>query len=158
MDELWKTLHVLAGFGWVAGLVGRTITISAARRSSELPSLVTLMAAAGRFEDLLVKPGSFAVVLLGLLTMWAQGRGLVGEGDWWLLTSLLIFVGIGLLVPFVFLPRGKVFGRALDEAKAAGQITPALIAALDDPAVKAAHIAEAVGILVIVVLMVTQPF
>jgi hypothetical protein len=158
MDELWKTLHVLAGFGLVAGIVGRTVTISAARRSNDLRSLETLMATAGRFEDLLVKPGSFAVVLLGLFTMWAQGRGLVGEGDWWLLTSLLIFVGIGLLVPFVFLPRGKVFGRALEEAKAEGQVTPALTTALDDPAVRAARITEAVGLVVIVVLMVTQPF
>ena len=116
------------------------------------------MGAAGRFERLLVQPGSFAVIVLGLITMVAQGRSLVGEGNWWLLTSLLLFVAVGALVPLVFLPRGKRFEVAMEEAATRDEVTPALRAAFADPAVAVARVAEMVGIAVVIALMVLKPF
>jgi uncharacterized membrane protein len=158
MDDLWKLLHVLAAFGLVAGLLGRTIAIGEARRSDDLGRVIALTEAAGRFERLLVQPGSFVVIVLGLVTMWAQGRSLTGDGNGWLLLSLLIYLGIAALVPVVFLPRGRRFGAALDDARAAGRITPELTAAFADPAVKVARTAELLGIVVVIALMVLQPF
>ena len=158
MDALWLLLHILAGFALVSGIAGRTITIAEARRSDDVGRIEALMAAAGRFEGLLVRPGSLAVIVLGLVTMWAQDRRLVGEGNWWLLTSLVLYVLIGAFVPLVFLPRGRVFEAALDEAKAQGQVTPALRAAFADPTVAFARTTELVVILGIVALMVLKPF
>ena len=48
----------------------------------------------------------------GLLASWAEGQPLAGTDDWWLLTSLILLIGLGVLVPTVFLPHGKVFARA----------------------------------------------
>jgi hypothetical protein len=157
MDDLWKLLHVLAGFGLVTGLLGRTIVVAEARRADDIGRIEALMTAAGWFERLLVQPGSFVVIALGLLTMWAQGHSLVGEGNWWLLTSLLLYLAIAALVPLVFLPRGKRFEAALVDATAQGQVTPALTAAFADPAAAAARTAELVGIAVVVALMVLKP-
>jgi len=158
MSDLWKLLHVLSGFALVAGLIGRTVTIAEARRASDLDRIEALIGAAGRFERLMVQPGSFVVIVLGLITMWAQGRSLVGEGNWWLLSSLLIYAAIAALVPLVFLPRGRRFEATLDGAKAEGRLTPVLTDAFADPIVKGARTAELVGIAVVISLMVLQPF
>jgi hypothetical protein len=106
----------------------------------------------------MVIPGSFGVLVLGLLAAWAEGRPLAGSDDWWLLTSLILFVGIGALVPTVFLPRGKVFEGALEDARQRGGVTPELRTALRDPAVRNARAAEIVVVAIIVALMVTKPF
>ena len=113
---------------------------------------------AGRFERLMVIPGSMVVVLLGLLAAVVGDVPFTGEGNWWMLTSLVLFVAIGLLVPTVFLPRGKVFERAFEDAKAKGEITPELRAALDDPAVRNARWTELIVVAILLTLMVTKPF
>jgi Predicted integral membrane protein (DUF2269) len=158
VDDLWKLLHVLVGFWFVGGLIGRTITIGQARRESDIGRVESLMTAAGSFERLAVIPGSAVVLVLGLITMFAQGRSLLGEGNLWLLTSLVLFVALGVLVPTVFLPRGKVFEEAFEEAKAAGTVTPALSQAFADPAVALARRTELGVVTLIIVLMVLKPF
>jgi hypothetical protein len=62
------------------------------------------------------------------------------------------------LVPTVFLPRGRVFGTALDDALARNEMTSGLRAAFADRVVARSHWAEFIGIAVIVVLMVVKPF
>ena len=112
----------------------------------------------GRFERLMVIPGSFAVLVAGLLAAWSEGQPLAGTDDWWLFTSLILFVAIGLLVPTVFLPHGKVFEASLEDAKRRGEVTPELRTALRDPAVRNARALELVTIAIIITLMVTKPF
>ena len=60
-------------------------------------------------------------------TAWAEGLPLlgpfVGAGANWLFVSLLLFLSVLPLVPLVFLPRGRVFEAALEEAEAAGVVT-----------------------------------
>ena len=63
-----------------------------------------------------------------------------------------------MLVPTVFLPHGKVFEGALEQARQRGEVTPELRTALRDPAVRNARAAEIVVVAVIVALMVTKPF
>jgi type VI protein secretion system component VasK len=112
----------------------------------------------GRFERLMVIPGSFAVLVAGLLAAWSEGQPLAGTVDWWLFTSLILFVAVGLLVPMVFLPHGKVFEAALEEAERRGEVTPELRTALRDPAVRNARALELVTVAIIITLMVTKPF
>lgn len=75
-----------------------------------------------------------------------------------MLVSTLIYAAASALVPTVFLPRGRAFERALEEARAAGSVTPALRDAFRDPQVRAARGFEMIGIAVIVALMVLKPF
>ena len=158
MSEWVVLLHVAVSFWFVAGLLGRNVTMARARSANDLSTLVELVDLSGRFERLMVIPGSFAVVVAGLLAAWAEGQPLAGADDWWLLTSLILFVGLGVLVPTVFLPRGKVFEGALADARQRGEVTPELCAALRDPAVRNARAAEIVVVAIVVALMVTKPF
>jgi len=159
MDDVWKLLHVLAAFWFVAGLLGRAIAIAQVRRERDLGRIGSLMAVTDRFERWMVIPGSAAVLLLGLATMVDQGRSLTGDGNRWLLVSLILYVGLGALVPTVFLPRGKRFEAALEEARSTGDaVTPALDEALRDPAVALARRIELAVVTLIIVLMVTKPF
>ncbi|HYG72195.1 MAG TPA: DUF2269 family protein [Actinomycetota bacterium] len=158
MREAWKLLHVLVAFWFVAGLIGRAVTLAQVRRESELGRIGSLMRVADRFEKLMVIPGSIAVLLLGLATMVAQDRSLLGEGNRWLLVSLILYVALAALVPTVFLPRGKRYEAALEHARASGTVTPALSEALSDPIVAFARRVELAVVAAIIVLMVTKPF
>jgi uncharacterized membrane protein len=148
-------LHVLVAFAFVAGLVGRDITIAQARRSGDIASVSSLLEVADRF-DTIVKIGSIAVLVFGLVAMFMGDLTLSDNG--WLVASLALYVALGLLVPIVFVPRGRVFERALAEARQRGEVTPELTAAFHDPAVSIARNAELVAVVVIIGLMVTKPF
>ena len=151
-------LHVLSAFWFVAGLLGRNVTMARARTQSDLRMLDELITLGGRFERMMVIPGSAAVLVSGLLAAWAVGQPLAGANNWWILLSIVLYVAISALVPTVFLPRGKVFEHALADAKAHGEITPELRLALRDPGVRNARAAELAAVAVIVMLMVTKPF
>jgi uncharacterized membrane protein len=158
VSEWVVLLHVAVAFWFVAGLLGRNVTMARARSANDLSTLEELVGLSGRFERLMVVPGSFGVLVFGLLAAWAEGQPLAGSDDWWLLTSLILFVGLVVLVPTVFLPRGKVFEGALEDARRRGEVTPELSTALRDPAVRNARAAEIVVVAIIVALMVTKPF
>ena len=157
-----KFLHVLVAFWMTAGIVGRTVTQVRAERTKDIPSVQLLMELIGRFDGLMVIPGSSAVFVLGLLTAWAQGYPMLGflQGARtnWLLISLVLWIGVFALVPTIFIPRGKAFGVAMEEATSAGRVTDRLTAAFRDPLVRFAHIYEVVAVLVIIWLMVAKPF
>jgi hypothetical protein len=159
---LLKLLHVLFGFWLVSGLLGRWIAGGRAARAGSIVEMRPLIDLVGRFDTLMVIPGSFLVLGLGIVTAWAGGWPLFGflQGSTtnWLLLSLLLALSLFALVPTVFLPRGKVFGAALDDATAKGEITPELLAAFHDPVVRAAHWYELGAVVVILVLMVAKPF
>jgi len=155
----WVVLaHVAIAFWFVAGMLGRNVTMAEARSATDIGRLEELVDLSGRFERLMVIPGSFAVLVAGLLAAWSEGQPLAGTDDWWLFTSLILFVAIGLLVPTVFLPHGKVFETSLEDAKRRGEVTPELRTALRDPAVRNARALELVAVAIIITLMVTKPF
>jgi predicted integral membrane protein DUF2269 len=158
MDEWVVLLHVVVAFWFVAGLLGRNVTMARARTATDIRTLEELVTLSGRFERMMVIPGSAAVLVAGLLAAWAIGQPLAGTNNWWVLLSIVLFVGSGILVPTVFLPHGKVFEHALADAKARGEVTPELGTALRDPAVRNARAAELLVVAVIIVLMVTKPF
>jgi uncharacterized membrane protein len=151
-------LHVVAAFLFVGGLIGRNLTLMMARTSRDIGMVAQLLTLAGRFESWLVIPGSFLVLLLGLLAAFSEHLSFVADGNRWLLVSLVIFLATAVLVPTVFLPRGKRFDAAMTDATARGEVTPELSAAFRDPVVAFARNAEAIGLVVIIGLMVLKPF
>jgi hypothetical protein len=81
MDEWVVLLHVATAFWFVAGLLGRNVTMARARTASDLRTLDELVTLGGRFERMMVIPGSIALVVLGLLAAWALGQPLAGSND-----------------------------------------------------------------------------
>ena len=158
MSRLLLLLHIFSAFWFVSGLAGRDITLAAARRRSDIGSVKTLTETAGIFDRFAVVPGLPVTVALGLLTMWAQGRSPFEDGNWWLTAALLIFVSMGVLVPTVWIPHGKVFESALEDAVREGEVTPRLTAAFSDRTVLASRLYERLATAAIIVLMVTKPF
>jgi uncharacterized membrane protein len=156
--DLLRFLHVASAFWFVAGLLGRDIVLARARRSDDLRQVRGLLAASAPFERLMVIPGSFAVLALGLLTWWAQELPLWGQGTRWVTVSVLLFLTMVPLVPIVFLPRGRMFEAALARALELDRITPELATAFRDPVVAGARRYELVVVGAVLVLMVTKPF
>ena len=158
LADLLQLLHVASAFAFVAGVIGRDIILSRARRAGDVGRIRDLVGMAGPFEQFLVIPGSFLVPLFGILTWWAQGLPLWGEDTRWVTVSLLAFLTAIPPVPLVFLPRGRVFEAALASALEVGRATPELSTALHDPIVSAARWYELGVIAFVLLLMVTKPF
>jgi uncharacterized membrane protein len=157
-----KFLHIVAGIGLIAGIIGRAFALAQANRSPDIHTVNSLVQLGGRFESLLVRPGSFVVLGLGILLAWLQGWPLLGfiqggQSNWLLVSLLLYFATIPLII-FVFVPRGKLFEQALGAALAEGQVTPELTRAFNDQAVRMAHYVEGLLIIAILYLMVAKPF
>jgi hypothetical protein len=140
----------------VAGIIGRWLVLDAAKRSDEIGRTRALLGASAPFERMVIA-SSMAVLPAGLITAWAQGYPWLGLTTPWMWMALLLSLGIFLLVPSVFIPRGRAFEAALEGATAAGAVAPDLRAAFDDPVVRAAHWAEVIALAAIVALMVTKP-
>src|SRR5262245_38149142 len=143
---IMRLLHILTAFWFIAGLVGRNLTFWQAGLSADVGVAGALLRVSERFERLMVRPGSLAVFLLGLLTAWLQGQPVLGflQGATtnWLLASLVLFLcGIPLIV-LVLMPRSQLRTRALEAALAQGAMTADLRAALADRAVIVSRNAE----------------
>jgi predicted integral membrane protein DUF2269 len=165
MDFLYPVavfLHVSSAILMIAGLIGRELTRRQARNSADIDTLIALMKASGQFESRLVIPGSMAMLVLGVIVAimggWPLFGFMQGADANWLFISLLLTLANFPLIAFVFLPRGKVYEAALNQAVSQGQVTGALTAAFDDSAVRAGHIIEGVLVGVVLFLMVAKPF
>ena len=155
--DLLKLTHIVLAMALVTGIVGRWLLLAAAERSERIERTDALLEASDPFE-LTVRVSSFGVLVAGMLTAWAQGYPWLGLTTGWMLAALLLSLGIVVLVPTVFLPKGRRFAIALDAARAAGEVTPELRASFADPTVRAAHVTELAALGAIVALMVLKPF
>lgn len=157
-----RLLHLAAAMIFVGGIFARQAVRALIPRASNVEAIVTLTQAAGRVERLMVIPGNLLVIVFGLiLALEARAPilgAIQGEQSSWLLASILILILLLPLVPVVFLPRGKIFEAALQDAVGRGEITPTLREQIADPVVRWAHAAELVGVGMIVALMVFKPF
>lgn len=151
-----KLSHVVLAMVLVAGLIGRWILLRRAAASADVEEAARLADLAHPFERMVVS-SSMLVLPAGLLTAWAQGYEWLGVTTLWMGASLAIYLVATLLVPTVFLPRGRAFEAALADARSRGAVTDELRSAFADPAVRAARTFEVVGIGVIVALMVLKP-
>jgi uncharacterized membrane protein len=159
---LMEVLHVLSVFWFVGGLLGRAVAQAQARRSRDIREVDAFLAIASHFERAIVRPGSLVLLAGGLVTAFLKGwpvlGGLQGGEVDWLFASLLIFATPFMLVPLVFIPRGRVFRVALEDARAQGRVTPELTAALGDRTVALGHAWEWIAVVAITALMVAKPF
>jgi uncharacterized membrane protein len=145
----------------MAGLVGRWVTLAHAAHVTDIGALRQVLQVSARFERIVII-GSLAVLVLGVATAIAQGRPFLGPLQGapvdWLFASLIVYLSAIPLVPLVFLPRGRVFDAALEEATAEGAVTPRMRTAFRDPVVFAAHVYELGAMVVVLVLMIAKPF
>jgi hypothetical protein len=111
MPTLLRLIQILLAFWFVAGVVGRGVRMAQAARAREMPMVLAPVVLAGRFESLMVEPGTLAVVAFGLLTAGAQGwpiQGfLQGGTSNWVLVSLLLTLSMVPVVFWVMIPRGR---------------------------------------------------
>jgi hypothetical protein len=162
LAQFIKLIHVISAMMLIAGLIGRQLTRAQIARATDIRIFQAYIELSGRFENLLVIPGSLLVLVAGLVIAVIRGWPILGflqgASANWLLVSLVLFLSLIPLVRFVFLPRGKIFEQALQDALAQGQITPELTAAFHDPIVRRAHFVEAFVVAFILYLMVMKPF
>lgn len=157
-----KFLHIVSVVVSVGGLFARQLVRQHAKKMSDVQSFATFSQAAGIIEKTMVIPGMAAIlvfgVILGLIGHSPILGFLQGAQQNWLLVSNILLIGMQVIIPTVFIPRGKIFDPILQDALAKGKITPELHAAMDDKAVKLAHIYEEISLIIITVLMVLKPF
>jgi uncharacterized membrane protein len=161
MTLFMKFLHVATAFWFIGGLVGRTVTMWQASRTQDVSIVNALVRLAGYFERYVVIPGSFAVLGFGLVTAWVGRWPLLGSSggqSLWLLLSTILYLSLIPVIALVFVPRGKIFARALQEATTLSTVTSALTAAFHDRAVSIAHTYEWAVTAIIIFLMVAKPF
>jgi uncharacterized membrane protein len=157
-----KLLHILAVIVFVGGLFARQAVRSFAERAPHVRTFASQSEAAGQIENRMVIPGNAIVIVIGVPLALVSHQPILGflQGATqnWLLVSNVILILLMLLVPLVFLPRGKAYGIVLADALDRDQITPELRVALHDPIVRTAHIAEMLGVVIVTFLMVVKPF
>ena len=110
---LLKLLHVALAMALVTGVIGRWLLLRSAARSEMMDRTEALLEASDPFE-MTVRVSSMLVVVVGLLTAWAQGYPWLGLTTGWMLVALILSFRIAALVPTVFMPRGRRFAVALD--------------------------------------------
>jgi uncharacterized membrane protein len=157
-----RLLHISASIVFVGGLFARQAVRSLMSRAPDVAAIQTLTQAAGRVERWMVIPGNMLAIIFGLALAFATRSPILGfiqgASRNWLLASIVILLLLFPLVPFVFLPRGRVFEAALGHAASRGEITAELRELMEDRAVRWAHRAEMLGVGLIVALMVLKPF
>lgn len=155
-------LHVMSAIFLVAGIVGRQLTRGQAQKASDIKTFVEMSALAGRFENLLVRPNSMIVVVIGIILAVMEGWPLFGflQGGIsnWLFVSNLLLLSMVAVIVLIYLPRGKIYDQALQDAVSRDEITPKLQATFHDPVVQWAHRWEEVALVLIIFLMVVKPF
>ena len=159
---LVRFLHIASAIWFLGGILARQIVRAYAKRTDDVRRFAVMSEAAGRIESTMVIPGNLAVIVFGVLVSLMIGAPIFGflqgaERNWLLVSNIILLLGF-LNVPLIFLPRGKLFRAALEDAIAKGQMTPELRAHLDDPVVRVAHAYELVSMVAIMYLMVFKPF
>jgi hypothetical protein len=161
LGGLFVAAHALTGAVFLGALIGRWIVLALAERADTVGGMQVLTRAARPFERLVIW-SSALVLVLGVAAAIAQGRPFLGPLQGapidWLFVSLVLFLSVLPLVRLVFLPRGRVFDAALQDAVARAELTGDLAKAWRDPVVRAAHAYELGVVSLIFILMVTKPF
>lgn len=159
---LFRFLHIASAIWFLGGILARQIVRAYAKRTEDVQRFAVMSEAAGRIESTMVIPGNLAVIVFGVILGLVIRAPILGflqgaERNWLLVSNIILLLGF-LSVPLIFLPRGKLFRAALEDALAKGQMTPELRAHLDDPVVRAAHWYELISMVAITYLMVFKPF
>ncbi len=157
-----KFLHVIAVIVAVGGVFARQLLRRHAQQAGDIRSFATFSQAAGQVERLMVIPGMNAVLIFGIVLALIGGLPILGflqgASQNWLLVSNLMLLSVVVIIPTVFVPRGRKFEPVLEAALAKGEITSELRAAMNDRTVRLAHWYEEFAVIAIAALMVLKPF
>jgi hypothetical protein len=158
LGNVLKLIHVLVGFGLVAGLIGRWALQRRASRAQDPATAFEIVEAAPMFEKLVVLGGP-ALIVAGLASAAAKGYPFLGLTTGWLLLALILSLAFPfVLAPLVYIPASRRISAALADARARGTWTSELAAAFADPRLKVARGYEAAATTAIIALMVLKPF
>ena len=153
-------VHAVLGIALIVSIAGRDLVLMRAGAARDIDTMRRRLEAATVFERL-VRPASLFVLVAGFAAAYVRGQpvlgALQGSTQNWLLVSILLVVATMLLIPTVFLPRGRVFEHRFAEAVAVGQVTPALRAAFNDRTTWLARAVEWAALVGILYLMVAKP-
>jgi uncharacterized membrane protein len=157
-----KFLHIIAAVMFIGGIFGRQLVRANAKKADDVHIFTALSYAVGQIENLMIIPGNLAIIILGVILALLSGYPVFGflqgaSQNWLLVSNILLILGL-LIVPTVFIPRGKKFAVILDVTLAKREMTPELRTVMDDRMVKLAHPYEEVSLMMIVALMVLKPF
>jgi uncharacterized membrane protein len=157
-----RFLHIGSAMIFIGGILARQLLRGAAGKTDDVHTFATFYQAAGQIEKGMVIPGNLAVILFGIWLALVEHAPILGflqgaNQNWLLVTNLLLLSAM-LVVPLVFVPRGKQFDHLLTQAQSEGRMTPTLRAQLNDPTVRFFHGLELLVLAVVVVLMVFKPF
>jgi len=157
-----RFLHIASAFWFIGGVVARQIVRAYAKRTDNVQRFAIMSEAAGRIESTMVIPGNFAVILFGIIYGLMIDAPILGflqgaSRNWLLVSNILLLLGF-FNVPLVFIPKGKLFAVALQDALARGQMTPELHGQMEDQTVRIVHFIELAALGVITILMVVKPF
>lgn len=121
-----KFLHIVSVVVSVGGLFARQLIRQHAKKMNDVQSFATFSQAAGMIEKTMVIPGMAAIlvfgVILGLIGDFPILGFLQGAQQNWLLVSNILIIGIQVIIPTVFIPRGKIFEPILQDALTKGEI------------------------------------
>jgi len=119
-----------------------------------------VLRAAVPFERV-VQVSSLLVFVFGVATALVEHQPflgpLVGAPVDWLFLSLVLYISILPLIPFILLPRGRILEQAMRDAEVHKEVTPALRQAFTDPVVRVAHLYELGAVTMILGLMFAKP-
>jgi hypothetical protein len=162
MPTLLLLLHVFSAIAFYCGIAGRLATFELARRAAGVQAVTALLRASDFFERRLAIPGSMLVLLFGILVTvggpWWRLASAAGANAGWLIASVVLFLALIPAIPLYLLPARKRRDLAVEASAAAGEVTPALRAALDDRGVRLYRAVELAVVVVITWLMVAKPF
>lgn len=156
---LVKVLHLFAVATMISGIIGRAFLRAHLARIDDIQTTREFIEVEGHFDERLVVRGSIVTLLTGLLLTWLGHWPLFNAGvPTWTLVGAVLFLATIPLVIWVYIPRGKVFGKVFAEALAQKRVTVELRAALSDKVIRASYLYEYLMLLVVMTLMVIKPF
>jgi hypothetical protein len=155
-------LHIFSSIMLVGGIFARQIVRTYAKKLSDVTAIAELYKAALRIETVMIRPFTLFVVLFGAIYAAMIDAPIFGflqgaDQNWLLVTNILVLL-LPFPIIFFFIPRAKKLQPIMDDARAKGEITPALRDHLHDPAMRRMHLAEMAGVVFVVYLMVFKPF
>ena len=145
-----RTLHILAGIWFSAGVAAYLFTRLAMLKSGDVRGVDALVHLMARFRNLMIRPGGMLLVIFGLWAAYYES---------WPHFAISAIVLLVVFVPFMVLTAKGSHGieTASAEALQAGSITPGLHAALRDGKLKIGEWGIGIITVLFLLLMLIKP-
>ncbi|HEY1773863.1 MAG TPA: DUF2269 family protein [Gammaproteobacteria bacterium] len=145
-----RTLHILAGIWFTAGVAGYVFTRLNMLKSEDVRGVDALVRLMARFLNLMIRPGGTLLLIFGLWAAYYES---------WPRFSIHAIILLVIFVPFMVLTAKGSYQieAASAEAVQAGSITPALSAALRERKLVIGEWGIAIITVLFLLLMLVKP-